>query len=418
MESGTDFKIGSGCELAMIFREEFDVVIIGSGIIGLTSGVAVLENNPKLKVLVVDKEQKIGEHASGRNSGVLHAGFYYSPDSLKAKFCKDGNIEMRNFAKKFGIPIMNCGKVVVTKNESEEIRIHKLFQRGIENGVELELLEASKLVNYESTAKTKSTFIWSPNTAVLEPRNFLAKLLEYYLKLGGKIAYESKVHLIVKESSVIPVTGNYIIQAKKVINAAGAHADRIAKSIGVGNKYAAVPFKGNYRKSTSNSQAKTLIYPVPHEINPFLGVHTTLTTDGKIKIGPTAIFAMGRENYKFLQNVSLKEVSSILNAIKPLIASGKHNVREIAFQELPLISENGLTRAAGRISTEISRIESWVKTPSGIRSQLVNLDTGELVQDFVVEEFHNSMHFLNVVSPGWTSSFPFTRYFVSQFMEK
>ena len=398
--------------------EKYDLLIIGAGIIGLRSAITALELNSKLRVLVVEKEPLIGVHASGRNSGVLHAGFYYSPESLKARFCREGNLEIKRFAREQDLKITHCGKVVVTKNSAEDSRVRELFNRGISNGVELELHRGTDLLKFEPTANTNDFFIWSPQTSILDPNELLDKLLDYYLRLGGKIQFNSVTELFMKNNEVIAIVNGKPVDSKKIVNAAGAFADQIAKQVGVGRKYSAVPFKGSYRKSSEKTQSKVLIYPVPHIVNPFLGVHTTLTMEGNLKIGPTAMLTLGRENYGGLKNLHIKEVIQVLKATGHVARGTKHNLKEILRDEIPLLSLRGLTREAGKISSEVAKIQSWKRPASGIRSQLVNIETGELVQDFIVEEFENSLHFLNIVSPGWTSSFPFTRHFIDGFIKK
>ena len=397
--------------------DKYDLAIVGSGIIGISAGIAALESNPRLKVLILDKERIPGAHASGRNSGVLHAGFYYSPESLKARFCKEGNVELKKFARNSNVPINSCGKVVVARNHEEVKRLELLFQRGIANGVQIELLKESKLREFDSSARTVEKFIWSPNTSVVEPKALLSKLLEHYLVLGGKIEFNSRVSLQVDGEEVLVVLNGAFLNATKVINSAGAYSDLLAREIGVGINYAAIPFKGNYRKSGRSTTSKTLVYPVPHPINPFLGVHTTLTPEGFLKIGPTAMIALGRENYRGLSGIEFHELVEILKSVIILAKSSKHDILEILKLEFPLLFARELIREAAQLSTAVSGQAKWERTQSGIRSQLVDVRSGELVQDFVVERYSNSLHFLNLVSPGWTSAFPFTRYFVHEFIQ-
>ena len=397
--------------------DKYDLAIVGSGIIGISAGIAALESNPSLKVVILDKERSLGEHASGRNSGVLHAGFYYSPESLKARFCKEGNTELKKFARNSKIPINSCGKVVVARNHDEVKRLELLFQRGIANGVQIELLHESKLQEFDSSAKTIEQFIWSPTTAVVEPKALLSKLLEHYLGLGGKIAFNSKVSLQVSGQEVLVVLNGVLLNATKIINSAGTYSDLLAREIGVGINYASIPFKGNYRRSNRSTNSKTLIYPVPHPVNPFLGVHTTLTPEGSLKIGPTAMIALGRENYRGIKGIKFHELVEILKSVKILANGSKHDILEIFKLEFPLLFAGELIRKAAQLSTAVSGQAKWERTQSGIRSQLVDVRSGELVQDFVVERYSNSLHFLNVVSPGWTSAFPFTRHFVQEFIQ-
>ena len=168
-----------------------DILIIGAGVMGLATGIALLEAKPSLKVIIAEKEKQLAMHASGRNSGVLHAGFYYSPDSLKAKFCRDGNKELRKLAKKYEIPVRECGKVVVTRNDDENQRLETLYQRGIANGVDIEMLDASKLGNYEPLAITHERFLWSPTTAVSDSKAIVDAMRREFESLGGTIQKRS-----------------------------------------------------------------------------------------------------------------------------------------------------------------------------------------------------------------------------------
>ena len=187
-------------------REKYDLVIVGAGIVGIGAGIAALESRPSSKVLIVEKSSDIAEHASGRNSGVLHAGFYYSPESLKARFCKQGNSELKSLARKFGIPINECGKVVVAKDEKEASRLETLYARGIANGVDIEIHLESRLIEFEPKAKTFSKFIWSPTTAVVNPIEIMRKLLLQFLSMGGSIEFNQNTKfqiLIFKDLNVL-----------------------------------------------------------------------------------------------------------------------------------------------------------------------------------------------------------------------
>ena len=397
-------------------RAKTDVVIIGGGIIGLASGLAVLTENSSLKVLILEKEGDLGKHASGRNSGVLHAGFYYTPESLKARFCKDGNLELKRFAQILDVPINYCGKVVVAKNQNEAERLRLLHLRGVSNGVDIELLPSHRIHEFEPTAKTINQFIWSPTTAVLNPKVLLRKLGNHFEQLGGKIIYNAHTELKVSNNEVYVVSNGQNVDAARVINAAGSYSDYLAHQIGLGANYGALPFRGSYRKSQQRPGSKSLIYPVPHPINPFLGVHTTITSDGFLKIGPTAFPALGRENYRGLNGIKLHELVEISRALRSLGKGTKYDIFEIIRLEFPLLFKKILIENVSRLTNEISKHSVWEKTESGIRSQLVDMRTGELTQDFIVEKYSNSLHFLNVVSPGWTSALPFTRHFVNEFL--
>ena len=386
-----------------------DILIIGAGVMGLATGIALLEAKPKLKVIIAEKEERLAMHASGRNSGVLHAGFYYSPDSLKAKFCRDGNKELRKLAKKYHIPIRGCGKVVVTRNEDENKRLETLYQRGIENGVDIEMLDASKLKYFEPLAITHERFLWSPNTAVSDSKAIVDAMREQFESLGGSIKYNSKVILKDFNNEIIDSSNTFI--AKHFINASGAQSDRIARAVGVGTDYAMLPFMGVYRATEEkNLPLKTLVYPVPHLINPFLGVHFTLTLDHKVKIGPTAIPIAGREQYSLTTGWSTPDIAQAIKGMTSLIRGEAHKFGAIIKSELPKFLESTLVKESTELVPIARNVKRWHKKPPGIRAQLVHLPTGKLEQDFILINMKNSTHVLNAVSPGWTSALPFGRF--------
>jgi len=389
-----------------------DILIIGAGVVGLSTGIALLQSRPSLKVTIADKEKEIGLHASGRNSGVIHAGFYYSPDSLKAKFCRDGNFELRKLAKKYGIPVKDVGKVVVARNADEDTRLDTLFERGIANGVELEIHLEEKLKDFEPLAVTHNRFMWSPNTGISDSIAIVKAMRDEFLSLGGEIHFESKVKLIASNGEILDSSKQFTF--KHLFNAAGAQADRISRSVGVGNEYAMLPFIGVYRAtSDKNLGLQRLVYPVPHPINPFLGVHFTLTLDGKVKIGPTAIPIAGREQYSFTEGWSGSDIAQALKGMKSLITGDSHDFGAILKSEWPKVIQKLLIKESTELVPSAIRVKDWHRKPPGIRAQLVHLPTGILEQDFIVTSQANATHVLNAVSPGWTSALPFGRFAAS-----
>ena len=396
-------------------RIKCDLLIIGAGAIGFSIGIAYLEANPGKKVVVADKEKQIGEHASGRNSGVLHAGFYYSPESLKAKFCREGNAELRKIARKYSIPIRDVGKVVIARNDEENLRLDQLFERGLQNGVELELLDEQSLKQFEPLAKTKSRFLWSPTTAVSDPGLIINALKTEFEHIGGVLALAVKVELAEVSGMIYESSQTY--DAKFIVNAAGAQADRISRRINVGLEYAMLPFMGVYRTISQNKlPLQRLVYPVPHPINPFLGVHFTLTIDGLVKIGPTAIPVFGREQYAFNTGWSISDSFQALKGATALVKGESHNFGAILKSEWPKVVLKQLVRESTELVPSANNVRRWDKKPPGIRAQLVHLPSGKLEQDFVAKKYLNSLHVLNAVSPGWTSSIPFGKWIVDEFV--
>lgn len=393
--------------------EMCDVLVLGAGVVGLSVGTALLESKPNLHVIVVDKEASLGLHASGRNSGVLHAGFYYSPDSLKAKFCREGNFELKKLCRENDIPVQECGKVVVTQNEEEENRLDTLFKRGLANGVTLEVYEASCLKEYEPLARTFRRFMWSPNTAISDSQAVVRAMAAKFQKLGGRLALSSNLDLVERNGEIIDQNGKW--NFKFLVNCAGAQSDRIATKLGLEHEYAMVPFMGIYRAVYNKKiPLRTLVYPVPHKINPFLGVHFTLTIDGKVKIGPTAIPILGREQYSLLGGWSAQDMKEAIKGTIALIRGKTHDFSDIVIQEMPKLLQKRLISEASKLVPSALEVKGWSRKPPGIRAQLVHTPTGRLEQDFVIKTHLNSVHVLNAVSPGWTSSIPFGRYVSSE----
>ena len=393
--------------------ENYDCVIIGAGIIGISLGIELLTQKPTKKILIIDKETRPGVHASGRNSGVLHAGFYYSPDSLKAKFCKQGNLELKKFCKTNNLEVKETGKVVVCQDKNDVIRLINLFERGIANGVEIELLESKELSRIEPAAQTVDKFIWSPTTAVGNPKEIIKKLAEKFTDMGGLFRFNSRVKLINKSNEVLIEGDGYILSATSIINSAGAYASELAKQVGVGHEYVCLPFLGAYRKSEFIAgNPKRLVYPVPNPINPFLGVHTTNTLSDEIKIGPTAFPVIGREQYKFLDGFNAKELRDFYLATKTLLKSDSVNILGLAKSEGIKLFKRPLIKKAKRLTNALDLNQKWKNYPAGIRAQIVNLDTKVIEMDYIVRSDKNVVHILNAVSPGWTSSIPFSRWIV------
>jgi L-2-hydroxyglutarate oxidase len=392
-----------------VTKESCDVLIIGAGVMGLATGIALLERRANLKVVVVDKEAELAKHASGRNSGVLHAGFYYSPDSLKAKFCREGNQAIRLLAKKYKVPVLEIGKVVVARDEEENSRLEILFERGLKNGVELELLNSNRLSDYEPLATSHKRFLWSPSTAISDSKAIVEAMSQEFSRLGGKLRFQKPVVLGQRNNEIFDSSRNFV--AQHYVNAAGAQADRLSRSIGIGNDYAMLPFMGIYRAtSMTNLPLQRLVYPVPHPINPFLGVHFTLTIDNKVKIGPTAIPIAGREQYSIVEGWSGSDIVQAIKGMSALIRGEAHNFGAILKSELPKFLQSTLIKESAELVPSVLSVSTWQKKPPGIRAQLVHVPTGRLEQDFVVKNYLNSTHILNAVSPGLTSAIPFGKY--------
>jgi len=397
----------------VLVNKECDYIIIGAGIVGISLGLAILERNPNKKILIIDKEEKPGVHASGRNSGVLHAGFYYSPDSLKAKFCRQGNLELRNFCKENDLEILETGKVVVCQDNQDVLRLEELYRRGVANGVNIEILDKNELNKIEPAAQTVDKFIWSPTTAVGNPREVISKLAEKFTKLRGSFSFNTQVKLVESNNEILVRTKNTTYSAKSIINSAGAYASDLAKQVNVGTEYVCLPFLGAYKKTKLlSTNPKRLVYPVPNPTNPFLGVHTTITLNNELKIGPTAFPVIGKEQYRLIDGFNIKELVDFLISSKALLRSDSVNLLGLAKEETMKLFTKPLLKRTRKLSSSLDSNKGWVKYPSGIRAQVINTKTKSIEMDYIVKADKNVVHILNAVSPGWTSSLPFARWVV------
>ena len=388
--------------------DTYDLVIIGGGIIGIALALEWTRRHPRQRMAVLEKEPAVGAHASGRNSGVLHAGFYYTADSLKARFCREGNRDLRAFITAKGLPLNPCGKLVVAKDESELPALEELARRGAANGVAVELIDEAAAKRIEPRVKTAGRALWSPNTASADPTVVIAAMARDAEAAGvairAGVAYRSHAGRRVQ-------TTQGVIEAGYVINCAGVYADRIARDYGFCSRYTILPFKGLYLYSSEPAGAlRTNVYPVPDLGYPFLGAHYTVTVDGHLKIGPTAMPAFWREHYGGLANFSLREMVEICAREAGLMLSAGFDFRGLALQEMRKMFRAHLVAQAGKLLEGVHPRDYREWGRPGIRAQLLDLRTRTLVMDFCLEGDAGSFHVLNAVSPAWTCSLPFVRH--------
>lgn len=387
------------------------VAIIGGGVVGVSIGIKVFEAFPSAEVTIFEKEQHMGLHASSRNSGVLHSGLYYSSESLKAKFSKDGNTQLRKFIQEKGIPLIETGKLILTKNDGELDQLEKLANRASQNGVPIEVHDGSRLSNFQAGARTCGKFLFSPSTAVSDPKLVFSALEQEFTSLGGHKKVSQKISGSVLEGPDGFDSSNF----DWVINSAGTGALELAQSQGVGKDFGLMPFLGLYwgSKKLAN-ELKVPLYPVPHAINPFLGVHLTPTAKGIGKIGPTAIPVFGAEQYGFGDIPTPKEVVRTIRGAISMMKGEKHSLGKMIATEARYALRKNMIKDASILYPKVAEIDDWVLVPGGIRSQLINRKTGALLDDFLVESKGNTTHILNAVSPGWTSALSFAEWIITE----
>jgi L-2-hydroxyglutarate oxidase LhgO len=385
-----------------------DFLIIGGGVIGLSIARQLKHLYADSSVVILEKESACGLHASGRNSGVLHAGFYYSPDSLKAQLTRQGNERLRQYCQEKNIKINQCGKLVVAKDHTELPAMDELVTRGKANNISLQEITEVEAKEIEPRVKTFERALYSPTTATVDPTEVVAAMVKDAQLEGVNIHYESGYRS--RKGAVVQCSTDSF-DAGYIINAAGLYADHIARDFGYSENYRILPFKGLYLYSNEPPRTiRTNIYPVPDLRNPFLGVHVTVTSQGKAKIGPTAIPAFWREQYESFGNFKFSELVDVLVRQAGLFMFSEFDFKRLAFEEIQKYSRAHLVKLATSLMEGITpeRYETWGRP--GIRAQLLDTKKRKLEMDFVLEGDSQSMHVLNAVSPAFTCSLPFAEY--------
>lgn len=385
-----------------------DFLVIGAGVVGLTIALELRRRHARASIVVLEKEPQVGAHASGRNSGVLHAGFYYSADSLKARLTRRGNERLSAWCLERGIALRRCGKLVVARDAADLPGLDELALRGERNGVPLERVSAEEARELEPHAATHERALFSPTTSAVDPAQVMRSLEEACDERTITISRDNAWRSFDRPHTL---TQRGAIEAGYVVNAAGLFADRIARAHGFGHGLTMLPFKGLYLYGNQAAPAlKMHVYPVPDLDMPFLGVHFTVTVDGHVKIGPTAMPALWREAYDLSgasrSRFSLSELVESAAASASMIWRDR-SFRRHALRETPKMLRALLVRDARALvpSARAAQFDRWGRP--GIRAQLYDTTRSELVMDFRYEGDERSMHVLNAVSPAFTCSFAF-----------
>ena len=396
----------------------FDAIVVGAGVIGTAVARSLILRKPNLKVAVLEKESAVARHTSGRNSGVLHAGFNQKPGALKARCCVEGNARARDYALKNKVPMKQVGTLITALNQSEFSVLDELLTRGNANGVpDLKIIDAQEIRKLEPNAQGIAA-LHAPSGAIVDSRVFVETLASEAKEKGVQFLFDHKVvaieentdgfKIVSKNSSLLTT-----YSSRFLINCAGLYADKVAHMIGVGQNFTIIPFRGEYYKvvPSKSNIINSMVYPVPNLKYPFLGVHWTKKIDGSVAIGPNAVIAFGRESYKTLA-IQWKETLAMVRApfLKMLASS---EFREHALRQLRLsLSKKAFIEEARQLVTGVN-VEDLLAGSAGNRAQLIDR-AGNLVDDLVVEKKNNSIHVLNAVSPGFTSALPFADFVLSQ----
>lgn len=387
----------------------FDHIIVGAGIMGLAIARELKSRECDAQILVIEKENKPGLHSSGRNSGVLHSGIYYPSNSIKAKVCNSGSKRMAEYCDQYDLPISRIGKVIIPTSEKDDRQIDLLYRRATENRARVELIDAMQLKLIEPEARSASgRALYSPDTAIVEPLEILRHLSSALQTAGVKFLYNTCLSRVNVDKSCVWVNDEGV-RYGHLYNAAGQYADQVARLFGVAGRYAMLPFKGAYYGLAKEAgiQINGLIYPVPNLDVPFLGVHSVRNMHGDTYFGPSALPALGRENYHGVQGVNLKDCCQILWHLSCQYAVNKQGFRKLIHQESARLSSAGFAASIRKLVPRVTPDYLHKSKKVGIRPQLIDIVKHELIMDFLVEHKGNTTHVLNAISPAFTSAFSF-----------
>ena len=389
-----------------------EVLIVGAGIIGLTIARELVHHGIK-DIIILEKESSLGLHASGRNSGVLHAGMYYTPDSLKARFCVDGNRLMKEFCRGKGLVLNETGKVILATNHAETEALYELKRRADQCGANAYFIDNKRLHELEPHAVSCDEALFSPDTAVISPVEIL-KVLADELTQSAKVTICYKTAFEDIHGECQARTSRGVIRFGKFINAAGSFGDLIAHKFNLAKEYKILPFKGTYKKlvKSRDSLVRGNVYPVPDLRTPFLGVHFTKTADGDILLGPTAIPALSRENYRLFEKLGWETLPILLR--DAILLFKNSSFRQVAMTEPMKYLKRYVLKEARKLIPEL-RLQHLDETDHvGIRPQLIHWPTKKLVMDYVIIHERESLHVLNPISPAFTASMPFAKEIIAR----
>ncbi|MEG9622180.1 L-2-hydroxyglutarate oxidase [Pseudomonas guariconensis] len=382
----------------------YDYCIIGGGIVGLATAMALLEQRPGASLLILEKETSLGLHQTGHNSGVIHAGIYYAPGSLKADLCKRGAQATKDFCTEHGIAFEVCGKLLVASNDLEMQRMHALYERSQQNGLKVERLDAAELKRREPNIVGKGA-LFLDATGIVDYKQVCDAMARVIQKAGGHVRLATTVRAIQEQGDYVEVSSDsQSWRARQLVACAGLQSDRLARLAGVEIDHQIIPFRGEYYRlpASKNQIVNHLIYPIPDPDLPFLGVHLTRMIDGSVTVGPNAVLGLGRENYRKF-SVNWRDVAEYARfpgfwkTIWNNLGSGTTEMKNSLFKR-------GYLEQCRKYCPQLE-VEDLLPYEAGIRAQAVMRD-GTLVHDFLFAETPRMVHVCNAPSPAATSAIP------------
>lgn len=401
--------------MAQQSSKHYDLVVIGGGIVGLSTAWQLLQKYPHWRIAILEKESAVAQHQTGHNSGVIHAGVYYAPGSLKAQFCKEGAAATKEFCQRYDIPFDECGKLLVATNRTELERMDALFERCKTNDLEVHKLSKAELNAREPNIVGEGA-LFVPSTGIVNYRQICEKLAEIFQAAGGELLLQTSVSQLQETSDRIQIqTDKGTIDTQYLVACAGLMADRVTKMLGIKTDFQIVPFRGEYYQLPAhhNKVVNHLIYPIPDPELPFLGVHLTRMIDGSVTVGPNAVQGWKREGYDKI-NFSMADVATMLSFSgywRLLKGYWKIGLKETYNSWFKAGYLKEVQKYCPRV--QLSDLEPY---PAGIRAQAVMSD-GSLVHDFLFAQSRRSLHVCNAPSPAATSAFPIGRYIAGKLDE-
>jgi len=396
--------------------QNYDFVILGAGIVGLSIAFQLKSHFTNSRILVVEKEAVPGFHTSSRNSGVLHAGIYYKPSSLKARICINGAIRMASWCEQHSLPLLNAGKLVIPTNADEDITLHKLLEYSGQNNCGAYLVSPSQAnrIAPHACLPTK-TALFSPHTKVVSPSAVITSLHHKLLDLGVSFLFQTSLHSRLDDNLICLRSNNHYLQISfsHLFNCTGAFAVSTANQLGHSTHLKCVPFKGLYWEvDTPIISTRTNLYPTPDLNLPFLGVHLTpsATNPDKFYIGPTATLAFGRENYKLFDSLELSTAYDGLSFVTSQLISNRNSMRNYVARQLPQLLLPNAIKSLATIFPLASKLKFRASNKTGIRPQIIDPSSGDIINDFVCVSDSTTTHLLNTISPAFTASFELADY--------
>ncbi|QBP92650.1 L-2-hydroxyglutarate oxidase [Bacillus mycoides] len=380
----------------------YDFIIIGGGIVGLSTGMALTKKFPRAKIAIIEKEKELAHHQTGHNSGVIHSGIYYKPGSYKAKFAKEGNAAMVQFCEENDIAYDMCGKVIVATEKDELPLLHNLYERGLQNDLHIEKIDKEELAEIEPHVKGLGA-IRVPSCGIADYKGVSYAFARLIQESGGEVHLGTAAERITEKKDTVTIeTNKGTFKTKFLINCAGLHSDRIAKKTGILTDMKIVPFRGEYYELVPEKRhlVKHLIYPVPNPEFPFLGVHFTRMINGDVHAGPNAVLSLKREGYT-KTDFDIKDFMETMTYTgfwKMAMPNMKEGIKEMVRS----FSKQSFLKSLQRLIPEITE-KDIVPTHAGVRAQAI-LSNGNMVDDFCIIPGINSLHICNAPSPAATAS--------------